>query len=102
MREYEFELLFKVNSSEEMNVLIDRLYEAGCDDALIGSGKSGVIGLSFTREAASAAEAFESAIKDVKKAIPTASLLMILQELWLLMLLLLGLWSFMKRQKLIS
>ena len=29
MREYEFELLFKVNSSEEMNVLIDRLYEAG-------------------------------------------------------------------------
>ena len=75
MREYEFELLFKVNSSEEMNDLIDRLYEAGCDDALIGSGKSGVIGLSFTREAASAAEAFESAIKDVKKAIPTASLM---------------------------
>ena len=75
MREYEFELLFKVNSSEEMNVLIDRLYEAGCDDALIGSGKSGVIGLSFTRESASAAEAFESAIKDVKKAIPTASLM---------------------------
>jgi predicted DNA-binding transcriptional regulator AlpA len=75
MREYEFELLFKVNSNEEMNDLIDRLYEAGCDDALIGSGKSGVIGLSFTREAASAAEAFESAIKDVKKAIPTASLM---------------------------
>lgn len=72
MREYEFELLFKVNSNEEMNDLIDRLYEAGCDDALIGSGKSGVIGLSFTREAASTAEAFESAIKDVKKAIPTA------------------------------
>jgi len=75
MREYEFELLFKVNFNEEMNELIDRLYEAGCNDALIGIGKSGVIGLSFTREAVSAAEAFESAIKDVKKAIPTASLI---------------------------
>jgi predicted DNA-binding transcriptional regulator AlpA len=75
MCEYEFELLFKLNSNEDMNDIIDRLYEAGCDDALIGSGKSGVIGLSFTREAVSAAEAFESAIKDVKKAIPSASLM---------------------------
>lgn len=75
MREYEFELLFKVHSDENMNDLIDRLYEAGCDDALIGSGKGGVIGLSFTREAASAAKAFESAIKNVKQAIPTASLM---------------------------
>jgi hypothetical protein len=44
MREYEFELLFKVNSNEDMNDLIDRLYEDRCYDALIGSG---VIGLSF-------------------------------------------------------
>ena len=75
MREYEFELLFKINTNEDINDVIDRLYEAGCDDALIGSGKGGVIGLSFTREAASASEAFESAIKNVKKAIPTASLM---------------------------
>lgn len=75
MREYEFELLFKVNANEEMNDLVDRLYEAGCDDALIGSGRTGVIGLSFTREAVSAEEAFKSAIKDVKKAIPSALLI---------------------------
>jgi predicted DNA-binding transcriptional regulator AlpA len=75
MNEYEFELLFKINNNEEIDVLIDRLYEAGCDDALIGSGKAGVIGLSFTREAENASLAFESAIIDVKKAIPTATLM---------------------------
>ncbi len=74
MREYEFELLFKINTNEAMNDLIEKLYEAGCDDALIGSGRKGMIGLSFTREATNAVEAFESAIKDVKKAIPSASL----------------------------
>lgn len=75
MNEYEFELLFKINSDEDVDALVDRLYEAGCDDALIGSGKAGVIALSFTREAKSALAAFESAIKDVKKAIPSAILM---------------------------
>lgn len=76
MFEYEFELLFKINDAHvEMDTLVERLYEAGCDDALIGSGKAGVIGFSFTREAKSAVQAFESAIMDIRKVIPTATLM---------------------------
>lgn len=74
MHKYEFELLFRINTDEDVNDLVEKLYEAGCDDALIGSGRKGMIGLSFTREAASEILAFECAIKDVKKAIPSASL----------------------------
>jgi len=75
MNEYEFELLFKISMDEDVADLIDRLYEAGCDDALVGSGRKGVIGLSFTRQAASASEAFKTAIRDVKNAIPHAQLM---------------------------
>ncbi len=75
MQNFEFELLFKINNdSTEIDILIDRLYEAGCDDALIGSGRAGIIGLIFTREAKNAEQAFVSAINDVKKAIPSAKL----------------------------
>lgn len=73
--EFEFELLYKIDHNSNLDDLIDKLFEAGCDDALIGSGKSGVIGLSFTREAVSAEEAFKSAIQNVQAALPTALLI---------------------------
>jgi predicted DNA-binding transcriptional regulator AlpA len=62
------------DDSTEIDTLIDRLYQAGCDDALIGSGRAGVVGLMFTREAENATQAFISAINDVKNAIPSAKL----------------------------
>lgn len=75
MREYEFEILFKIDSNEPIDDIVERLYEFGCDDALIGSGKKGVIGMAFNREAKTAKQAFESAIENTKKAIPTAVLM---------------------------
>ena len=47
--------------------LEDRLFEAGCDDALIGSFNSHVF-LEFDRDAPNAASAVASALKDVAKA----------------------------------
>jgi hypothetical protein len=49
--------------------------EAGCDDALVGTGQPGHIALEFRREAFSAEQALVSALSDVKKAIPCARLL---------------------------
>ena len=75
MKEYEFTLKFKLQDSNiDPDIYVEQLYESGCDDAVIGTGKKGYIGLNFIRESTSAYEAIASAIRDVKKAIPQASL----------------------------
>lgn len=67
MPEFTFTLRFAVENVESY---IDKLYEAGCDDALIGLGEPGVLALEFTREADSLESAIETAKRDVLKAIP--------------------------------
>lgn len=72
MAEYEFELIFQLAQGECGERYLAALMEAGCDDAIVGFGKPGVLALDFTREAASANEAISGAIVDVKRAIPHA------------------------------
>lgn len=75
MLEYEFTLKFKLQDSQiDPDIYVEQLYESGCDDAVIGTGKKGYIGLNFIRESSSAYEAISSAIKNIKKAIPEAIL----------------------------
>jgi hypothetical protein len=75
LKEYEFILKFSLPDNEaDPEIFIEKLGEAGCDDALIGIGRIGRIGLDFTRQSVSALEAVLSAIKDVKRAIPDARL----------------------------
>ena len=76
MKEYEFTLKFNLqNSHDDPSDYIEALYESECDDALIGVGKNGCISLNFIREAPSACEALSSAISNVKKALPHATLI---------------------------
>jgi hypothetical protein len=76
MSEYEFTLRFMLPwaglASDE---LVERLGEAGCDDALIGVGHAGRIALEFARTAVSARVAVLSAIRDVRTAVPEAQLI---------------------------
>lgn len=75
MKDFEFILKFDlpdINADPEQYV--EALYEAGCDDALIGIGKIGHISLSFIRQSDSEENAISSAIADVKKVIPGAIL----------------------------
>lgn len=72
---YEFILKFAVSGDLDMETLETRLFEGGCDDALIGAGLKGRLALEFSREAVSAQEAITSAMADVKQAIPEASLI---------------------------
>lgn len=74
--EYEFELRFKLQTEDaDLGELVERLGEAGCDDAVIGIGQPGRIALRFTREAESAKRAIVGAFADVKKVIPAATLI---------------------------
>ena len=74
--EYEFTLKFMVApDGADADEIVERLGEAGCNDALVGIGQTGRIALEFTREADSAKKAILSALEEVKDAIPDAKLL---------------------------
>lgn len=73
--EYIFILKYQLDErASDRDALMERLGEAGCDDALVGIGQPGRLALEFTREAKSAKAAVRSALVDVKRAIPSAKL----------------------------
>jgi predicted DNA-binding transcriptional regulator AlpA len=73
--EYVFTLKYRLAAEDcDSDAIVERLGEAGCDDATIGVGQPGRIALLFSREGASAFEALVSALKDVKRAVPSARL----------------------------
>lgn len=74
--DYDFTLTFALpDPNIDPACYVEALGEAGCDDALIGTGQRGRIALHFNREAPDAYTALSSAIRDVKQAIPQARLL---------------------------
>lgn len=76
MTTYTFTLRYQL-SIDDVNhdELIERLAEAGSTDALVGIGQPKCISLEFTREAESLQNARNSATNDVKRAMPSATLL---------------------------
>jgi transcriptional regulator with XRE-family HTH domain len=65
-KEYDFVLVLS-GIPEITGDVEDALFEAGCDDATLGT-RGGTVYLSFTREAPSFISAVTSAIQDVRKA----------------------------------
>jgi hypothetical protein len=75
MNNYVFMLIFALPGREDKpEDYLDALFEAGCDDATVGVGFPGMIGLDFTRADNSAEDALRSAIRNVQAAIPGANL----------------------------
>ena len=73
---YTFTLKYSPSEEDrDLDDMIERLGAAGCDDALVGTGRAGRLALNFTREGASADQAVRSAIADVHRAVPTATLI---------------------------
>lgn len=74
--EYTFTLKYQLaEDNRDPYGLVERLGEAGCDDALVGIGRSGRLALEFTRDAPDAAKAVLSALSDVRRAVPSAKLI---------------------------
>jgi len=69
----EFEVLIRLPDSDPgaRDARIEALYEAGCDDALIGCGRPGYLAAAFIREGIKEF-AVASALADIGKAIPDA------------------------------
>lgn len=80
--EYIFTLKYQLaDYDSDFEILVERLGNAGCDDALVGVGQSGRLALEFSREADSAGEAIRSALTDMKKLIPSARLIEVSPDL---------------------
>lgn len=69
---HQFTLHLRLPPGADVDALIDALFEAGCNDALIGCGRPGYLALAFTREAPSFDAALQSATTDALRAIPGA------------------------------
>lgn len=70
MAEYEFILKFRIPHECDMSNVVERLGAEGCTDAVVGIGIAGRLAADFCREAEDAESALESAIADVKRAVP--------------------------------
>lgn len=80
--EYTFTLKYQLTEDDrDPDALVERLGEAGCDDALVGIGQPGRLALEFTREAADAETAVRSALTDVRSAVPSAKLIEVAPDL---------------------
>ena len=80
--EYTFTLKYQLAEDDrDPDVLVERLGEAGCDDALVGIGQPGRLALEFTREATDAEAAVRSALADVRSAAPSAKLIEVAPDL---------------------
>jgi hypothetical protein len=76
MHSYTFALTFSLAHRDgDPGKFLNALFEAGCDDASVGIGQRGMIGLNFTRSAVSAVDALRSAIRNARTAIPGAVLI---------------------------
>ncbi|BBU26985.1 DNA-binding protein [Burkholderia sp. THE68] len=74
--EYVFTLKYQLSAEDcDHEQLVERLAEAGCDDATIGIGQPGRIALAFKRADVDAFGAILSALQNVKQAIPSARLI---------------------------
>jgi hypothetical protein len=54
----------------EEAALLDALFDAGCGDAVVGLGRPGLIGLSFSREGADAETVIRRAFAEAVEALP--------------------------------
>nr|WP_312988929.1 DNA-binding protein [Comamonas koreensis] len=80
--EYTFTLKYQLaDDDRDPDVLVERLGEADCDDALVGIGQPGRLALEFTREAVDAEAAVRSALAAVRSAIPAAKLIEVAPDL---------------------
>lgn len=80
--EYTFTLKYQLaDDNRDPDVLVERLGEAGCDDALVGIGQPGRLALEFTREAVDAEAAVRSALAAVRSAVPSAKLIEVAPDL---------------------
>lgn len=74
IQEFEFDLVFALPRKDvDEDAIIDALFEAGCDDAVVGLGAAGLVGLAFIRAGEDAEGVISDAVKAALAALPEGS-----------------------------
>lgn len=72
--EFEFDLVIALPANApEQDDLLDALFEAGCDDGVVGVGAAGILGLGFTRAGTDAEAVIAETLAQVLSALPEGS-----------------------------
>ncbi len=67
---FEFDLVLALPDGTDEGTILDALYEAGCDDAVVGLGAPGLIGMGFTRAGQEPEAVISETVKQVLKGLP--------------------------------
>jgi hypothetical protein len=71
IREFQFDVMIKLpQGCPDIEDVVDWLYEAGCDDAVVGCGNPGMLGLSFIREGTEREAVIAEAVRDALAGLP--------------------------------
>lgn len=74
IREFQFDVMIRLPMGcSDIEDVVDRLYEAGCDDAVVGCGNPGMLGLSFTREGMEREVVIAGAVQDALAGLPAGA-----------------------------
>ena len=74
IREFQFEVMIRQpKCCPDVEDVLDRLYEAGCEDAVVGCGNPGMLGLSFIREGTDRETVVAEAVRDALAGLPQGS-----------------------------
>jgi hypothetical protein len=68
---FEFDIVVSLPKGfEDEDAIMDALFDAGCADAVVGLGASGLVGLGFTRSGDEAEGVISQAVRQVLSALP--------------------------------
>ena len=71
IREFQFEVMIRLpKCCPDVEDVLDRLFQAGCDDAVVGLGTPGLLGLSFIRQGADRETVIAGAVRNALAGLP--------------------------------
>ena len=74
IREFQFDVMIRLpKCCPDVEDVLDRLYGAGCDDAVVGLGTPGLLGLSFIRQGTDQEAVVAGAVKDAIAGLPAGA-----------------------------
>ena len=75
-REFEFDLVFSLpEDATDEEAILDVLYEAGCEDAAVGLGAPGLVGVGVTRSGTDAEAVIAATARQLMKGLPEGTVL---------------------------
>lgn len=71
IQEFRFDVMIRLpQRCPDIESVLDRLYESGCGDAVVGCGNPGMLGLAFIREGTDQDAVIAGAVEDALAGLP--------------------------------